>query len=44
MMYTLFCATWLGARSIITAIEEGQSIWTERKFANLVVSAVSRAV
>lgn len=41
MAYTLFCALYLGIRSIYISVENGESIFTDRKFANVIVSGVA---
>lgn len=41
MSYTLFCALFLGIKSIITSIEQGQSIFSDKQFANVVASGVA---
>ena len=41
MVYTLFCATYLGVDAVITNINQGQSILLNRKFANLLLSVLS---
>jgi chitin synthase len=41
MAYTLFCALFLGIKSITTSIEQGQSVFSDKKFANVVVSGIA---
>lgn len=40
MIYTLFCATYLGVNSIIAEVKLGDNILADKQFANLILSAV----